>query len=71
MMITKVRDTPTHLRRVTHYNPGILDSAYIFVGGLHPELTEGDVITVFSQYVVFHRARATITGVVGMGRSWT
>ncbi|KAL1734427.1 hypothetical protein EV714DRAFT_245372 [Schizophyllum commune] len=26
------------------------DSAYIFVGGLNRELTEGDVITIFSQY---------------------
>ncbi|KAG5648743.1 hypothetical protein DXG03_000090 [Asterophora parasitica] len=26
------------------------DSAYIFVGGLHSDLTEGDVITIFSQY---------------------
>ncbi|KAL0950125.1 hypothetical protein HGRIS_010121 [Hohenbuehelia grisea] len=26
------------------------DSAYVFVGGLHFELTEGDVITIFSQY---------------------
>ncbi|KAF7294168.1 RRM domain-containing protein [Mycena chlorophos] len=26
------------------------DSAYIFVGGLNFELTEGDVITIFSQY---------------------
>ncbi|KAH9999979.1 hypothetical protein BJV77DRAFT_939404, partial [Russula vinacea] len=26
------------------------DSAYIFVGGLHYDLTEGDVITIFSQY---------------------
>ncbi|KAJ2988350.1 hypothetical protein NUW54_g9141 [Trametes sanguinea] len=26
------------------------DSAYIFVGGLHRDLTEGDVITIFSQY---------------------
>lgn len=26
------------------------DSAYIFVGGLHFDLTEGDVITIFSQY---------------------
>ncbi len=25
------------------------DSAYIFIGGLHNELTEGDVITIFSQ----------------------
>ncbi|TRM67823.1 hypothetical protein BD626DRAFT_424215 [Schizophyllum amplum] len=26
------------------------DSAYVFVGGLNRELTEGDVITIFSQY---------------------
>ncbi|KAG6902472.1 hypothetical protein C0995_016334 [Termitomyces sp. Mi166 len=26
------------------------DSAYIFVGGLHFDLTEGDVVTIFSQY---------------------
>lgn len=26
-----------------------VDSAYVFVGGLPFELTEGDVITVFSQ----------------------
>jgi len=26
------------------------DSAYIFIGGLHYDLTEGDVITMFSQY---------------------
>lgn len=25
------------------------DSAYVFVGGLHRDLTEGDVITIFSQ----------------------
>lgn len=29
----------------------IVDSAYIYVGGLNSELTEGDVITIFSQYV--------------------
>lgn len=26
------------------------DSAYIFVGGLNFDLTEGDVVTIFSQY---------------------
>ncbi|KAI0322504.1 hypothetical protein OF83DRAFT_1093593 [Amylostereum chailletii] len=26
------------------------DSAYVFIGGLHFELTEGDVIAIFSQY---------------------
>jgi RNA-binding motif X-linked protein 2 len=25
------------------------DSAYIYVGGLDPRLTEGDVVTIFSQ----------------------
>ncbi|EPQ58970.1 RNA-binding domain-containing protein, partial [Gloeophyllum trabeum ATCC 11539] len=29
------------------------DSAYIFIGGLHFDLTEGDVITIFSQRVVY------------------
>jgi hypothetical protein len=28
---------------------GTVDSAYIFVGGLNYELTEGDVVAVFSQ----------------------
>merc|ERR1712066_243714 len=26
------------------------DSAYIYVGGLHPGLTEGDIVIVFSQF---------------------
>ena len=30
----------------------VVDSAYIFIGGLHFDLTEGDVITIFSQYVL-------------------
>ena len=40
-------------RRIVELSPDnvIADSAYIFVGGLHSELTEGDVITIFSQYV--------------------
>lgn len=29
----------------------VTDSAYIFIGGLNTELTEGDVITIFSQFV--------------------
>lgn len=35
------------------HNPSLtrrLDSAYIFAGGLPRDLTEGDVITIFSQY---------------------
>lgn len=30
------------------------DSAYIFAGNLDYELTEGDVICVFSQYVIYN-----------------
>ncbi|EXJ91326.1 hypothetical protein A1O1_04438 [Capronia coronata CBS 617.96] len=26
------------------------DTAYIYIGGLHPDLTEGDVVTIFSQF---------------------
>jgi hypothetical protein len=38
-----------HVLIVTLTSP--VDSAYIFVGGLNYELTEGDVVAVFSQYV--------------------
>ncbi|KAF9462053.1 hypothetical protein BDZ94DRAFT_1262304 [Collybia nuda] len=34
----------------TSWHDEYKDSAYIFVGGLHFDLTEGDVITIFSQY---------------------
>ena len=34
----------------THTPSASADSAYIFVGGLPTALTEGDVITIFSQY---------------------
>lgn len=37
------------------------DSAYIFVGGLDFGLTEGDVITVFSQCVQWHSLRLWLT----------
>ena len=26
------------------------DTAFVYIGGLHEQLTEGDVITIFSQY---------------------
>jgi RNA-binding motif X-linked protein 2 len=32
-----------------------LDSAYVFVGGLAYDLTEGDVVTIMSQYVYIPR----------------
>lgn len=39
------------LRAAQSANKIAIDSAYIFVGGLHFGLTEGDVITIFSQSV--------------------
>lgn len=39
------------------------DSAYIFAGGLPYELSEGDVICIFSQYSYFHKSN------VGMVKS--
>ena len=34
---------------VDSFDSILVDSAYVFVGGLHMELTEGDVIVIFSQ----------------------
>jgi len=34
----------------TSWHDRYKDSAYIHVGGLHMQLTEGDVITIFSQF---------------------
>lgn len=52
MMTTKVRmlRSLAVLEVLTQYIAPS-DSAYIFIGGLNQELTEGDVITIFSQYV--------------------
>jgi RNA recognition motif-containing protein len=47
------------------------DSAYIFVGGLHFDLTEGDVITIFSQYVHLSNRPLDMSNVhADMERSW-
>ena len=49
-MITRVSSIIVHL----HYLPAppySLDSAYIHISGLDYELTEGDVIVIFSQYM--------------------
>ncbi|NXI29387.1 RBMX2 protein, partial [Sterrhoptilus dennistouni] len=43
------REAELGVREVV-YKAKYKDSAWIFVGGLHHELTEGDVICVFSQY---------------------
>lgn len=52
------RTLPIHIRFPCLTGRAI-DSAYIFVGGLHYDLTEGDVITIFSQSVAtsFRRQR--------------
>ena len=44
---TKVRPIPLVWLKL---NQRSQDSAYIFIGGLHFELSEGDVITIFSQW---------------------
>lgn len=36
---------------LTRELPSLLDSAYIYVGGLPDGITEGDLITICSQYV--------------------
>jgi len=48
MMTTRVRDRCLRARKPSL--TGRSDSAYIFAGGLPRDLTEGDVITIFSQY---------------------
>lgn len=48
--INKINERELDLGISGSWHDDYKDSAYIFVGGLHPELTEGDVITIFSQY---------------------
>lgn len=49
MMIIRVRGLVS--RRARNFSlTDCLDSAYIFAGGLPRDLTEGDVVTIFSQY---------------------
>jgi hypothetical protein len=51
MMSTRV--SPAHLNYVLSIHD--LDSAYVFVGGLAYDLSEGDVVTIMSQYVYIPR----------------
>ncbi|NXR77191.1 RBMX2 protein, partial [Pycnonotus jocosus] len=44
------REAVLGVQEVVSWHTQYRDSAWIFVGGLHHELTEGDVICVFSQY---------------------
>ncbi|KAI0346894.1 hypothetical protein BDW22DRAFT_1351182 [Trametopsis cervina] len=48
--INKINERELDLGISGSWHDDYKDSAYIFVGGLNQELTEGDVITIFSQY---------------------
>jgi len=48
--INKINERELDLGTTGSWHDDYKDSAYIFVGGLHQELTEGDVIAIFSQY---------------------
>ncbi|KAL4076274.1 hypothetical protein J3A83DRAFT_2165801 [Scleroderma citrinum] len=48
--INKINERELDLGVNASWHDEYKDSAYIFIGGLHLELTEGDVITIFSQY---------------------
>ena len=55
----------------TYLTRSITDSAYIYVGGLHLDMTEGDVITIFSQYVPhksFIKTLSFIYFIIDMGK---
>ncbi|RPD66885.1 hypothetical protein L226DRAFT_498568 [Lentinus tigrinus ALCF2SS1-7] len=48
--INKINEKELDLGTKGSWHDDYKDSAYIFIGGLHRDLTEGDVITIFSQY---------------------
>ncbi|KAI0677268.1 hypothetical protein C8Q78DRAFT_1065855 [Trametes maxima] len=48
--IKKINERELDLGTKGSWHDDYKDSAYIFAGGLHRDLTEGDVITIFSQY---------------------
>ncbi|PCH40951.1 hypothetical protein WOLCODRAFT_70930 [Wolfiporia cocos MD-104 SS10] len=48
--INKINERELDLGATGSWHDDYKDSAYIFIGGLHNELTEGDVIAIFSQY---------------------
>ncbi|KAH9855065.1 hypothetical protein C2E23DRAFT_867143 [Lenzites betulinus] len=48
--INKINERELDLDIKGSWHDDYKDSAYIFVGGLHRDLTEGDVVTIFSQY---------------------
>ncbi|KAI6100232.1 hypothetical protein EDD16DRAFT_287711 [Pisolithus croceorrhizus] len=48
--INKINERELALGVSASWHDEYKDSAYIFIGGLHYDLTEGDIITIFSQY---------------------
>ncbi|KAF5371201.1 hypothetical protein D9758_004094 [Tetrapyrgos nigripes] len=48
--INRINDAELKLGTTASWHDDYKDSAYIFAGGLNTELTEGDVVTIFSQY---------------------
>jgi RNA-binding motif protein, X-linked 2 len=49
--ISRINDAELQMGISGSWHDEYKDSAYIFIGGLNYELTEGDVITIFSQSV--------------------
>lgn len=49
--VKKLSEQELHTGFKTSWHDQYRDSAWIFVGGLPYDLTEGDLICVFSQYV--------------------
>ena len=50
--VLKLSEQELQTNRKTSWHDEYKKSAWIFVGGLPYDLTEGDVITIFSQYVL-------------------
>jgi len=48
--INKINELELDLGASGSWHDDYKESAYIFIGGLHNDLTEGDVITIFSQF---------------------
>ncbi|KAF8908326.1 hypothetical protein CPB85DRAFT_1195064, partial [Mucidula mucida] len=48
--INKINEAELALGVTGSWHDEYKDSAYVFVGGLNTELTEGDVITIMSQF---------------------
>lgn len=47
--VKKLSEQELHLNSKTSWHDQYKDSAWIFIGGLPYDLTEGDIICIFSQ----------------------